>query len=150
MAGAHVKDAHRPTPRLHAINGCGTTLLDYRPQEEGTYLATRWFTLFYLPILPLSAMRVRPIQREGQFGRETYRVEILSLAQLDPMRVLRTYLLTLLAVGPALFAFCRMDSINRWFGSGPGFVVNLATLIWFGFLLYKISNSDHLFRRKSA
>ena len=43
-----------------------------------------------------------------------------------------------------------MDIVNRWFGSGPGFLVNLATLIWFGFLLYKISNSDHLFRSKNA
>lgn len=147
---AQVADKHKPVPSLKSFNGCGTTLLDYRPHGDGTYEATRWITLFYLPLIPLSAWIVQPIRREANMRRETYHYERLGEGKLKLSRVLVTYLLTLLAVGPMLFAFCRMDLVNRWVGSSRGFFVTLATLIWFGFLLYKISNSDHAFQGKGA
>jgi hypothetical protein len=147
---AQVADTHKPAPGLKSFNGCGTTLLDYRPHGDGTYEATQWFTLFYLPLIPLAAWTVKPIQREASLGHETYRYERLRQEKLKPMHVLGTYLLTVLAVVPVLFAFCRMDLVNRWVGSSRGFFVTLAALVWCGFLFYKISNSDSAFRGKGA
>ena len=141
-----LSSVHKPTPVLRSFNGCGKTLLDYRPRPDGTFDATRWITLFYLPVFPLSTVIVRPIRRDAVIGSGAYTAEVLGEGKLVVTRVLLTYLLAVLAVGPMLFAFFQMDLVNQWVGSGRGFWVTLATIVWGGFLISRISNSDRAFR----
>jgi tetratricopeptide (TPR) repeat protein len=47
-------------PSLSTVNGIGTMVYgrrDYDP-DTGTYVLTQWFTLIYVPIIPLAAYRV--------------------------------------------------------------------------------------------
>lgn len=42
------------------INGTGTTFRGKRDfLSDGTYITTEWFTIFFLPIIPLRSLRVR-------------------------------------------------------------------------------------------
>ena len=40
------------------VNGWGTTLLHYRPRGDGTWDAVKFFTIVYLPIVPLRSLRI--------------------------------------------------------------------------------------------
>lgn len=44
---------------MYSINGIGTTLYGKREKHsDGSYIVTKWFVLFLLPIFPLSSYRV--------------------------------------------------------------------------------------------
>ena len=44
------------------FNGVGTTYYGRRDKaEDGSYIATKWFVVAYLPIVPLSSYRMRPV-----------------------------------------------------------------------------------------
>lgn len=47
-------------PSMHTMNGIGTMLYGRRDfdEETQTYVGTLWFTVFFIPILPVSAYRV--------------------------------------------------------------------------------------------
>src|ERR1700749_2828084 len=47
-------------PSFKTFNGFGTTLLDYRQRDDGTWEATRWVVAVMLPIVPLASYRIRP------------------------------------------------------------------------------------------
>ena len=57
-------DGPRPVkaaPTLATLNGFGTMLYGSRePREDGSYVATRFFTALFVPMIPLDAWRVRP------------------------------------------------------------------------------------------
>jgi hypothetical protein len=61
---ARLLDGPRPVksaPSLATLNGVGTMLYGQRdPRPDGSYVATRFFTFFFVPVLPLDAWRVRP------------------------------------------------------------------------------------------
>ena len=57
-----------PAPGPTSVNGWGTMLLDYRPRGDGTWDATRWFTIAGLPLIPLKRQRVRPIRSEAMIS----------------------------------------------------------------------------------
>ena len=134
-------------PSLSSVNGTGFMLFDFRAREGGVYEATRWFTFFYFPLVPLSRLVVRPVDMTPDIMRRTYRYDILRKERLDPVSVLRTYGMALLAVVPLLFAFLNMDTVNRLVGSGPGFFVTLATIVWFVFMLTRFANADRIFKK---
>ena len=49
-----------------SFNGFGTTIYGKRDfLDDGSYVTTKWAVLFWVPILPLSSMRVREIGGEG-------------------------------------------------------------------------------------
>jgi hypothetical protein len=48
-------------PSLVTLNGCGTMLYGSRdPWQDGSYVATRFVTAAFVPLVPLDAWRVRP------------------------------------------------------------------------------------------
>lgn len=57
-------DVPRPmtrAPGLGTLNGVGTMLYGSRDRrDDGTYVATRYFTVLFLPVLPLGSYRVAP------------------------------------------------------------------------------------------
>jgi hypothetical protein len=64
-------------PSLHTINGWGTTLYGSSDRETRTnsYLTTRYFTAFFIPLCPLSRYRVRRFT-DGRYqflGRAPFR-----------------------------------------------------------------------------
>src|SRR5258705_1683020 len=67
-----------PRKSFNSFNGCGTMLLDYRALTDGTYEATRWVTVFFLPIVPLSAYVIEPTGQDISYGRETSKLSIIS------------------------------------------------------------------------
>lgn len=138
-------------PAMNTVNGTGTQLLDYQAQADGTYTATRWVTLAHFPLIPLSRMRVRPIEREAQIMGQRYRYDVLGKEPLDPASVLKTYLFALSAVVPLIFAFVRMEEVTRAIGDGPGFLFTAATLVWCVYMITRFANADRVFRvRKDA
>jgi tetratricopeptide (TPR) repeat protein len=51
-------------PPMTTWNGIGTTLYGKcQPKDDGTYVATLWFTLVFLPIWPLAAYLVLPAEK---------------------------------------------------------------------------------------
>ncbi|HEX2204571.1 MAG TPA: zinc ribbon domain-containing protein [Longimicrobium sp.] len=144
-------EAKRPPKTTTTVNGSGTMLLDYRPAGDGTYTATRWVTLAYLPLVPLSRTRVRPVERTAEIMGQRYLYDVVGKEPLDPASILRTYLFTLLAVVPVIFAFVKMEEVTRAVGDGPGFLFTAATIVWFVFMMTRFANADRVFRdRKDA
>jgi hypothetical protein len=48
-------------PIASQANGCGSTLLNRRSNgPDGSYVVTKWLTVFWIPIWPLLHMRIRP------------------------------------------------------------------------------------------
>ena len=43
-----------------SFDGFGVMMLDYRSVEDGNFEATRWFTLCFVPIIPLSVWKIKP------------------------------------------------------------------------------------------
>ncbi len=53
------------------VYGCGTALFNYRNRRpDGSYLVTKWVTVFWIPILSLGDMRIKPATLAN--GRDGY------------------------------------------------------------------------------
>ncbi|HEX9937392.1 MAG TPA: hypothetical protein VGB15_09720 [Longimicrobium sp.] len=129
------------------VNGWGTTLLDYRPRGDGTWDATRWFTIAHLPIVPLRHQRVRPVSREALIAGERYRYEMLEEGKPELKRVLWVYALAVAAVFPAAFFFFNLDLMRRVVGPGGfGLFVGACLIVWGGFLATRIHNGDRAYK----
>ena len=79
----------------YSAYGCGLMQLGLRWDDEDTLETTRWLTLFFMPIIPLSRWRVRYAGRAQQLGPdcdETFRFDRLGPLPLDPLGVLTTAL----------------------------------------------------------
>src|SRR5581483_1477366 len=91
-----------------SVFGCGVMQLGLRRDHEGGLETTRWVTLCYLPLLPLSRWRVRyaGVALPQPLEDETFVFEPLGRLPLRAAGVLRTawcgWCLVALAVGPAL------------------------------------------------
>jgi hypothetical protein len=89
--------------------GCGLMQLGLRRGEEGILETTRWITLFFVPLVPLSRWRGRCLGTASQFGPdhdESFLFEPVDRLPLDPRGLVRTALsgwcLFAIAVGPAV------------------------------------------------
>jgi hypothetical protein len=91
-----------------SVFGCGVMQLGLRRDREGRLETTRWVTLCYLPLVPLSRWRVRSIgiALPEPFEDESFIFEALERLPLDAAGVLWTawcgWCLVALAIGPAL------------------------------------------------
>ncbi len=59
----------KTAPAMSTLNGVGARVYgrrDYDP-ESGTYVLTHWFTILYIPILPLGAYRVANAENGGWY-----------------------------------------------------------------------------------
>jgi hypothetical protein len=135
-----------PSARLW---GTGITLLDYRPVGEGTYEATRWITVLYVPLVPGGTWVVRPRRMSSHVGPligNVYEFERLATKPTPVARVIRMYALGtslgLLAFGPlvwALWAYNRMTP-------DQSLVAMVAALaVPFGILTYLNRKTEQLY-----
>ena len=89
---------------MYTLNGTGTRLYGQRDEApDGSYTATKWVVLLFLPLLPLGSYRVLA---ESSSGMEVYRNSTYSLVALplNWRQVMRTYAVSLFA-GPLLLLF---------------------------------------------
>jgi hypothetical protein len=89
--------------------GCGVMQLGLRHDDKGLLETTRWITLFFVPIVPLSRWRVRYAGTARRFGPdndESFVFHHIERLPLDPLGVIQTALcgfcLVAIAIGPAV------------------------------------------------
>lgn len=90
----------------YSVNGTGIRLLDYRPMSDGTYEATRWLTILFIPILPIGTLLIRPGTAEGVATMMRYTFQLLGKRPMNWRRVLRMYAIDLIAALPV--ALCAL------------------------------------------
>ena len=144
---AKLQDAR--TPSFYSFNGFGTMLLDYRALPDGNYEAVRWVTALWLPLVPLAAYRIRPLEQERTYGRETSKFRVLEKTSLSASRIVRTYALAAAALLPPVLGVVYADEINRavrglW---ALGLMVLMA--VWAGSIIFfKIPNQGKAYKAK--
>jgi hypothetical protein len=144
-----IKDLTTPRKSFYSFNGCGTMLLDYRALADGTFEATRWVTVFALPLIPLSAYVIEPESQEHSYGRETSKFSILEKKSLSLARVLRTYLLVFIGLAPVAIGWYYSPWLNRAIGGPKAFFVMLAAIIWaFYIILFRLKNDSKAYKPK--
>lgn len=118
--------------RGYSLYGCGVMLLGLRRDETGALETTRWATLFYVPVLPLSRWQVEYVGLEGGEYQDDETLVFWGLERLslDLEGVSRTLLagwfLGAVAVGPAVAAaFLVKPPVPVWL-----FVGVIATAVW--------------------
>jgi hypothetical protein len=92
----HVLESNKDTG-MRSVNGIGTTLYGKREvsPSDGTYIATQWFIIFYLPIFPLASYRVRRGKTRPGFLLPSLITDYqLSRVRLNWRQVLNTYLVS--------------------------------------------------------
>lgn len=148
----NIREIPMPPPQSmgNTVNGTGTMLLDYRKRDKGIYAATKWWTLFYFPLVPRGQYVVRPTKQQNNPMQRSYRFQVLAKESLNWGSVLKTYALAVLAIAPVLFAFIQMDLVNDWVGEGPGLFVTLGALVWFVFMMTRFMNADKIFEREGV
>lgn len=138
-----MRELTTPRKTFYSINGCGTTLLDYRALADGTYAATRWVTVFGLPIVPLSGYVIEPTSQEYEHGGATSKFTILNKIPLAIDRVLRTYLLAAVGVLPLLLGALNSSWVNRTLGGGLAFLAMIASFVWLIYIIfYRLKNDS--------
>lgn len=61
---------------MQTLNGIGTKLYGKTEMDpDGSYVATEWFVILYLPIFPLGSYRVWPEMNSIDMSRETVMVQ---------------------------------------------------------------------------
>jgi hypothetical protein len=129
------KASIRPRKTFHTFNGFGTTLLDYRALPDGTYEATRWAVALMLPIFPIGTYIIQPQTQEHSYGRSTSKFSIVGKGQLSAARVVRTYLLAVVALLPIVLGSLNSSWVNHTLG-GP--YAALAVLLSFAWAIYVV------------
>ena len=102
----------------YSVNGTGIRLLDYRAMSDGTYEATRWLTILFVPILPIGTLLIRPGTAEGVGTMMRYSFQLLGKRPMNWRRVLRMYVIDLIAALPV--ALCALfetpgENTDLWF-----------------------------------
>jgi len=81
----------KSAPTLHTINGIGTNLyslgIKYPPQPE-LQLATLYFVVFFIPIIPLRRYLVRPSPNGGWYFHATLRFGVVQWVHLGVVALL--------------------------------------------------------------
>ena len=102
----------------YSVNGTGIRLLDYLRVSADTYEATRWFTFFFVPLIPIGTWLIRPGTAEGAGTSMQYNFQILDKRPLRWRRVGRLWLINLIAALPV--TLCGIfetpgENTNMWF-----------------------------------
>ena len=82
---------------MYSFNGTGTTLYGKREiKSDGSYIATQWFILFYLPIFPMDSYRVLPTTRVNHPFTSKTNYARFEKVSLNKSQVINIYLSTYL------------------------------------------------------
>ncbi len=146
-----MRELSTPRKTFYSINGCGTTLLDYRKLDNGTYAATRWVIVIGLPIIPLSGYVIEPTSQEFGHGGETAKFTILEKTSLAPTRVFRTYLLAAIGVLPLLLGSLNSRWVNHTLGGPMAFFAMIACFAWMVYIIFfRLKNERKAYKAKTA
>ena len=146
-------------PSFNTFNGFGTTLLDYREREDGTWEATRWVVAAMLPLVPLGSYVIKPKRQQNSYGRMESYFEVLGRTPLSPARILRVYGLLILGLAPVVLGFMNSRLIDRTikgafgpkFGGILAMLAMLATVAWGVYIIFfRIKNDSKAYKTKSA
>jgi hypothetical protein len=145
------KERNVPRVSFQTFNGFGTTLLDYRALPDGTYEATRWVVALMLPLVPLATYVIRPETQEHSYGRETSKFTIVGKGRLSAARVVRTYLLAVVALLPLVLGFMNSSWVNRTLGGPLAALAMFASFAWAIYIvLFRLKNEGKAYKRKPA
>ncbi len=126
-------------------------LLDYQPRPDGKYDAVRWVTLLCLPIIPLSAYIIEPRAKKVDRSGISSRFSIVDQTGLPALRVLRTYLLTLIALGPIIIGSLNSTKLNHTLGGPLAFLAMLLAIIWVIYIVFfRIKNDGKAYKRSDT
>ena len=82
------------------FNGLGTMYYGHEPLEDGTYIATEWFVVCFIPVIPLQSHHVI---RKGPGGGIPLiawsRSYTTKSAPLNKKQIIRTYIVAAIIVG---------------------------------------------------
>jgi hypothetical protein len=146
---AKLQEARSPKPSFYSFNGFGTMLLDYRALPDGNWEAVRWVTALWLPVVPLSAYRIQPLEQERTYGRETSKFRVLDKAPLSASRIVRTYALAVAGLLPPILGVVYADEINRvvrgWWALG----LMVLMAVWSVYIIFfKIPNESKAYQAR--
>ena len=140
-----------PRHTFYSFNGCGTMLLDYQPRPDGKYDAVRWVTLFCLPIVPLSAYIIKPTDQTVDHTTIAARFSVVYQTRLSPLRVLRTYLLAVIALAPIVIGSLNSTKLNHTLGGPLAFLAMLLAIIWGIYIVFfQIKNDGKAYKRAGS
>lgn len=143
--------AKKRTPSFYSFNGFGTMLLDYRALPDGTYEAVRWVTALWVPLIPLAAYRIQPLEQERTYGRETSKFRVLEKASLSAARIARTYALAVAALLPPILGVVYSTEINRAVRGLWAVGLMLLIAAWSGYIVFsKIPNEGKAYKAKDT
>ena len=79
---------------MWTINGIGTKLCgEKKIASDGSYQATKWFVIFFMPIIPLKTFRVLEIPKYNLLGEDDQLKEYKMLPiKLDIIQIIKTFL----------------------------------------------------------
>ncbi len=138
-------------PAFRTFNGFGTTLLDYREREDGSWEATRWVVAAMLPLVPLGTYHIRPRRQENGYGRMESYFDILGRAPLSPARVLRVYGLLALGLAPIVIGFLNSRWVNRTLGGPLAALAMFACIAWGAYVIFfRIKNDSKAYKPEAA
>ena len=88
---------------MSVVVGCGTKFYgSLEKLGDGSYITTKWITLFYIPILPVGSCRV--IKRNSAIYNAGY--VITESTEFSILEFLRLNLLQVISVYAAIFIIC--------------------------------------------
>jgi hypothetical protein len=122
---------------MSTINGCGTQHYDWLHLPDGTACATKWFVLFFLPVIPLKREHLRVVDASALRGTHY----VLGKIPMHGIGIARTYmkaylLAPLILLGPPAVLFFVYFRLLRYlpvqFGSRwiPGAIAVLCLIYW--------------------
>jgi hypothetical protein len=111
-------------------NGIGTVYFGRSlDAEDGSYVTTVWFVLFFLPILPLRSERVLPLsQFTNGAGHTRTRYSVISRVPLVWSEVLKSYLVGWGILAWYVSLIYTFEPLDHYIGGGAWIV-----LCWFVF-----------------
>ena len=79
---------------MWTINGIGTKLCgEKKIASDSSYQATKWFVIFFMPIIPLKTFRVLEIPKYNLLGEDDQSKEYKMLPiKLDIIQIIKTFL----------------------------------------------------------
>jgi len=126
-------------------------LIDYQPRPDGKYDAVRWVTLLCLPIVPLSAYIIKPADHTMDQATISSGFSIVYQTRLSPLRVLRTYLLAVIALAPIVIGSLNSTELNHILGGPLAFLAMLLAIIWGIYIVFfQIKNDGKAYKRAGS